>query len=71
MRTTFLIGFLILSSFSFGKTTIIKATSSKVDIKNDGVLSKGSWSLMPNLKPVIYQTNVEGKSKKKLHFTQI
>ncbi len=71
MRITFLISFLILSHFSFGQTPIIKATSSKVDIKNDGHLSKGSWTLMPDLKPDIYQTNVNGKSKKVIFYTDI
>ncbi len=53
------------------KVPIIKATSDKVDINDDGNWSRGNWTLAPELKPDIYKTAVNSENKKVSFHTDI
>jgi hypothetical protein len=50
---------------------VMKASSLTVDIRDGAEFKKGNWTIMPNVKPDIYTTIVNGASKKITFYTDI
>ncbi|WP_306350495.1 DUF4932 domain-containing protein [Flavobacterium sp. '19STA2R22 D10 B1'] len=67
---------LLLAFLSFtivsaqNKLPVIKATSTKVDIRDGENFKKGSWNLTPNAKPDVYNT-LASKNKKITFYTDM
>lgn len=55
--------FIFNSAFSQKKLPIIKATDTKVDIRDGENLSAGNWNLSPRANPDVYTTFAKGKKK--------
>ncbi|MEL7120181.1 MAG: DUF4932 domain-containing protein [Bacteroidota bacterium] len=72
MQKNILLSLLLLvgTTLAHAQMPVIKASSSSVDIRDGDYLSKGNWTLMPDLKPDPYETTVE-KSKTVTFYTDI
>lgn len=55
--------FYLTTIVSTAQSTVIKATSNKVSIKDGLKFSKDSWTLSPESKPDVYTTTASGKKK--------
>lgn len=53
----FMLSVLITGTLSAQKLPVIKATSLKVDIKEDGNLRKNVWQISPEVNPDVYKTS--------------
>lgn len=56
-----LLGFLFIfqSAFSQNNWPVIKATSKKIDIKDDELLKKDAWTIVPEARPDVYLTSAK------------
>lgn len=43
---------------------VVQAGSANADVRDGGELSNGSWNINPALRPDVYETYIEGKSKR-------
>lgn len=60
---TLLLSLVILSSYAQTKEIkVIRATSTKVDIRDGNDFREGTWSIMPNLAPDVYSSKVGEKT---------
>jgi len=73
MKPLFLFIPLLWAQFIFAQSTlpIIKATSKKVAINDDGFLDKNAWSLSPGIRPDIYTADRTRKTKWVTFYTDI
>jgi len=73
MKYLFLFAVLLTAQLVCGQTAlpVIKATSGKVAIKDDGFLDKDAWSLSPKTRPDVYTAERSRKTKWVTFYTDI
>ena len=73
MKNLILLPLLWVAGMAFGqsKYPVIKATSTKVSINDDGVLEKNAWRLSPKTRPDIFTADRTRKNKWVIFYTDI